>query len=97
MRTEGTLIEPPFSRTMSAHLSPEQRERFARHLALPGVGSEGQEKLLTSSVLVVGAGGLGSPALMYLSAAGVGRIGIVDNIPCGKNPRHLGHRILLVY
>ena len=79
LRTEGTLIEPPFSGTMSAHLSPEQRERFARHLALPGVGSEGQEKLLTSSVLVVGAGGLGSPALMYLSAAGVGRIGIVDN------------------
>ena len=65
--------------TMSDYLSPEQRERYARHLVLPGVGSEGQEKLLKSSVLVVGAGGLGSPALMYLAAAGVGRIGIVDN------------------
>ena len=85
LRTEGTLIEPPFSGTMSPHLSPEQRKRFARHLALPGVGSEGQEKLLTSSVLVVGAGGLGSPALMYLSAAGVGRIGIVDNDNVSKS------------
>ena len=64
---------------MSDHLGPEQRERYARHLVLPGVGEEGQKKLLKSSVLVVGAGGLGSPALMYLAAAGVGRIGIVDN------------------
>ncbi len=64
---------------MSGQLSPEQSERYARHLVLPWVGSEGQEKLLKSSVLVVGAGGLGSPALMYLSAAGVGRIGIVDH------------------
>ena len=79
LRTEGTLIGPPFTMTMSRHLSPEQRERYARHLVLPDVGSEGQEKLLKSSVLVVGAGGLGSPALMYLAAAGVGRIGIVDN------------------
>ncbi|MEC7104976.1 MAG: molybdopterin-synthase adenylyltransferase MoeB [Candidatus Thermoplasmatota archaeon] len=79
LRTEGTLIGPPFTVTMSDHLSPEQRDRYARHLVLPGVGSEGQKKLLKSSVLVVGAGGLGSPALMYLAAAGVGRIGIVDN------------------
>ena len=79
LRTEGTLIELPFTMTMSGHLSPEQRERYARHLVLPRVGSEGQEKLLKSSVLVVGAGGLGSPALMYLAAAGVGRIGIVDD------------------
>ena len=64
---------------MPDYLSPEQRERYARHLVLPGVGEEGQEKLLKSSVLVVGAGGLGSPALMYLAAAGVGRIGIIDN------------------
>ena len=71
LRTEGTLIEPPFSGTMSAHLSPEQRKRFARHLALPGVGSEGQEKLLTSSVLVVGAGGLGSPLVMSLTGISI--------------------------
>ena len=79
LRTEGTLIRSPFAMTMSGQLSPEQRDRYARHLALPGVGSEGQGKLLKSSVLVIGAGGLGSPALMYLAAAGVGRIGIVDN------------------
>ena len=79
MRTEGTLIGPPFTMTMSSYLSQEQRDRYARHLVLPGVGSAGQEKLLKSSVLVVGAGGLGSPALMYLAAAGVGKIGIVDN------------------
>ena len=79
LRTEGTLIGRPFTVTMSGYLSPEQRERYARHLVLPGVEEEGQEKLLRSSVLVVGAGGLGSPALMYLAAAGVGRIGIIDN------------------
>ena len=79
LRTEGTLIGCPFTMTMSDYLNPEQRERYARHLVLPGVGAEGQEKLLKSSILVVGAGGLGSPALMYLAAAGVGRIGIIDN------------------
>jgi len=79
LRTEGTLIGRPFTITMSDYLSQDQRERYARHLVLPGVGEEGQEKLLRSSVLVVGAGGLGSPALMYLAAAGVGRIGIIDN------------------
>ncbi len=56
----------------------EQIKRYARHIILPEVGGEGQEKLLSSSVLVVGAGGLGSPALYYLVAAGVGKVGIVD-------------------
>ncbi|MHB8611744.1 MAG: molybdopterin-synthase adenylyltransferase MoeB [Candidatus Dormibacteraceae bacterium] len=59
-------------------LTPEQVARYARHLILPEVGGAGQRKLLGSSVLLLGAGGLGSPASMYLAAAGVGRIGIVD-------------------
>jgi len=56
----------------------EQIKRYARHIILPEVGGKGQEKLLGSRVLVIGAGGLGSPALFYLAAAGVGTIGIVD-------------------
>ena len=59
-------------------LSPEQRNRYQRHLLLPEVGEEGQLKLLDSRVLLLGAGGLGSPAALYLAAAGVGTLGIVD-------------------
>jgi len=58
--------------------TPDQVARYARHLILPEVGGAGQRKLLNSSVLLLGAGGLGSPAAMYLAAAGVGKIGIVD-------------------
>ncbi len=59
-------------------LSAEQKARYSRHLLIPEVGAEGQARLLDSKVLFVGAGGLGSPAMMYLAAAGVGTIGIVD-------------------
>jgi molybdopterin/thiamine biosynthesis adenylyltransferase/rhodanese-related sulfurtransferase len=59
-------------------LSHEEILRYSRHLLMPEVGLEGQKKLKASSVLVIGTGGLGSPTLMYLAAAGVGRIGIVD-------------------
>ncbi|HEX2647639.1 MAG TPA: molybdopterin-synthase adenylyltransferase MoeB [Candidatus Dormibacteraeota bacterium] len=58
--------------------TPDQVARYARHLILPEVGGAGQRKLLNSSVLLLGAGGLGSPAAMYLAAAGVGKVGIVD-------------------
>jgi adenylyltransferase/sulfurtransferase len=59
-------------------LNPEEIQRYSRHLILPEVGMEGQKKLKASRVLCIGAGGLGSPATMYLAAAGVGTIGIVD-------------------
>jgi molybdopterin/thiamine biosynthesis adenylyltransferase/rhodanese-related sulfurtransferase len=59
-------------------LTPDQRNRYQRHLLLPEVGVEGQAKLLGSKVLMLGAGGLGSPAALYLAAAGVGTIGIID-------------------
>ncbi len=60
-------------------LSEEQFRRYARHLILDEVGEEGQEKLLASRVLVVGAGGFGSPLLLYLAAAGIGTLGVIDN------------------
>ena len=66
------IIEAPRAMT------PQQVQRFSRHIIMPQVGSIGQRKLMDASVLLVGAGGLGSPLAMYLAAAGVGKIGIVD-------------------
>jgi sulfur-carrier protein adenylyltransferase/sulfurtransferase len=60
-------------------LTKEQRDRYSRHLLLPEVGVEGQQKLLDAKVLLLGAGGLGSPAALYLAAAGIGTLGIVDD------------------
>src|SRR3954464_9156899 len=59
--------------------TPEQRQRYSRHFLLPEVGVEGQQKLLDAKVLLLGAGGLGSPTALYLAAAGVGTLGIVDD------------------
>src|SRR5687768_8077636 len=60
-------------------MSPEQRERYSRHLLVPEIGIEGQTKLLDAKVLLLGAGGLGSPTALYLAAAGVGTLGVVDD------------------
>ncbi len=60
-------------------LSAEQRERYSRHLLMPEIGSDGQQKLLDARILLLGAGGLGSPTALYLAAAGVGTLGIVDD------------------
>jgi len=64
--------------TMPRTLSPERRTRYSRHILIPEIGEEGQLKLLDARVLLIGAGGLGSPASLYLAAAGVGTLGIVD-------------------
>ncbi|HEY7590684.1 MAG TPA: molybdopterin-synthase adenylyltransferase MoeB [Candidatus Limnocylindrales bacterium] len=71
-KSEGLTWKTP------ATLSPEQKQRYSRHLLIPEVGIDGQARLLDSKVLLIGAGGLGSPAALYLAAAGVGTIGIVD-------------------
>lgn len=67
------LVEP------GPALPPARAARFARHLALPGVGAEGQRRIAAARVLVIGAGGLGAPAIQYLAAAGIGRITVVDD------------------
>ena len=72
-KDRGYEVEVPQS------LSKEQRERYSRHLLIPEIGLEGQTKLLESKVLLLGAGGLGSPTALYLAAAGVGTLGIVDD------------------
>lgn len=72
MNAQGPLVEP------LAELSAEEIHRYSRHLIIPNVGVDGQRRLKSARILIVGAGGLGSPALMYLAAAGVGTIGIVD-------------------
>ena len=72
-KDRGYAVDQP--RTLTA----EQRDRYSRHLLLPEVGTEGQEKLLDAKVLLLGAGGLGSPTALYLAAAGVGTLGIVDD------------------
>jgi len=60
------------------HLSKDELKRYARHISLPSFGIEGQNKLRKSSVLCIGAGGLGSPCTMYIAAAGIGKLGIID-------------------
>src|SRR3981081_2725029 len=79
----------------STGFTPEQVIRYARHLILPEVGGAGQRKLLNTSVLLLGAGGLGSPAAMYLAAAGIGKIGILDfdAVDASNRQRQLLHGV----
>ncbi len=72
---DGTSL----NRSVPAALNAQERRRYGRHLSLPQVGSEGQLRLKLARVLIVGAGGLGAPTALYLAAAGVGTIGLVDN------------------
>lgn len=75
--------------------TPEQVSRYARHLILPEVGGRGQRKLMGTSVLLLGAGGLGSPAGLYLAAAGIGKIGVVDfdNVDASNLQRQIMHGV----
>ena len=75
----GAWKEAGFDFVVPRELTPEQMKRYSRHVLIPEVGKEGQLKLLDAKVLIIGAGGLGSPSAYYLAAAGVGTIGIVDS------------------
>lgn len=79
---------------MTATLSPEEIKRYARHIVLRGVGGDGQQKLKAARVLVIGAGGLGSPLIAYLAAAGVGTLGVVDHdtVSLSNLQRQMIHR-----
>ncbi|MGH3727467.1 MAG: adenylyltransferase/sulfurtransferase MoeZ [Micromonosporaceae bacterium] len=77
-RTKGSTVTLPPLVEPAAELTVDEVRRYSRHLIIPDVGVQGQKRLKNSRVLVVGAGGLGSPALMYLAAAGVGTLGVVD-------------------
>src|SRR2546425_10248781 len=92
-KPESTLGIVPIEMTQTRSFTPDQVARYARHLILPEVGGAGQRKLLNSSVLLVGAGGLGTPAAMYLAAAGVGEVGIVhfDVVDASNLQRQLLH------
>src|SRR5262245_18169500 len=84
--TSPSLLKSHFRRHLELHMSlppsttltPQEVARYSRHLIMPEVGMEGQKRLKAASILLIGAGGLGSPLGLYLAAAGIGRLGLVD-------------------
>ena len=92
-KDRGYDVEVPVS------LSKEQRERYSRHLLVPEIGLEGQTKLLNAKVLLLGAGGLGSPTALYLAAAGVGTLGVVDDdeVDLSNLQRQVIHTLSLIH
>src|SRR5918998_838001 len=74
----GSQAPAPAPQQTARPLTPDQVTRYSRHIIMPQVGPSGQRKLMNAKVLIVGAGGLGSPIALYLALAGVGTIGIVD-------------------
>src|SRR5262249_6896 len=73
-----TLDQSLRARSQATALTPDETKRYSRHLIMPEVGVEGQKRLKAASILLIGAGGLGSPLGLYLAAAGIGRLGLVD-------------------
>jgi MoaD family protein len=92
---DQVTILPSTAGGAEIELTPEQRERYSRHIVLPQWGEEGQRKLMAAKVLVVGAGGLGSPVLFYLAGAGVGTLGVVefDTVDISNLPRQILHHM----
>ncbi|XP_009120036.1 adenylyltransferase and sulfurtransferase MOCS3 [Brassica rapa] len=86
--SNGCSVPTEIEHGLEHGMSPDQIYRYSRQLLLPSFGVEGQSNLLKSSVLVIGAGGLGSPALLYLAACGVGRLGIIDHDVVELNNMH---------
>src|SRR5438477_10595399 len=76
--TQNPLNDSLSARAAAVSLTPQEVQRYSRHLIMPEVGVEGQKRLKASAILLIGAGGLGSPLGLYLAAAGVGRLGLVD-------------------